>query len=255
MTARSCGFDSHLAHQKRRGMNQPLFDEKDIREIFEPPKSPPTNRTEVEFQPQKIEFEKDSFAVPKLFLKFLGVFILIFVISYTIINAPALVLKMKYFWETDYRNKPWGTETNLNTAAVNESRLIIPKIRVDAPISWNVPEADIVKELENGVAHYKGSALPGELGNVFITGHSSYYLWSPGSYKDVFALLNKLSAGDKIYIQYGGATFTYEVTDQKVVAPDKLDVLEQTPENTLTLMTCVPVGTSLNRLIATAKQI
>lgn len=248
-------------------MNQPFFDEKDIREIFEPdkkpeqkpelppPQRPPISRVEVEFQPQTIEFEKDSFAIPKLFLKFLGVFILIFVISYTIINAPALVLKMKYFWETDYRNQSWETGANLNTANVIESRLIIPKIRVNAPISWNVSEDDIIKNLENGVAHYKGTALPGELGNVFITGHSSYYLWAGGSYKDVFALLNKLSAGDKIYIQYAGATFTYEVTNQKVVAPDKLDVLEQESENTLTLMTCVPIGTSLNRLIVTAKQI
>ncbi len=233
---------------------KPFFNEKDIREIFEPPQSPSRNRVEVEFQPQKIEFDKDSFKIPRLFLKFLGVFILIFVISYTIINAPALVLKMKYFWETDYRNQSWEKDVNLNKA-ITESRLIIPKIRVDAPISWNVPESDIVKELENGVAHYKGTALPGQLGNVFITGHSSYYLWAPGSYKDVFALLNKLSAGDKIYIQYNGATFTYEVTNQQVVSPDKLDVLEQESENTLTLMTCVPIGTSLNRLIVTAKQI
>ncbi|OGD57298.1 hypothetical protein A2V71_00470 [Candidatus Berkelbacteria bacterium RBG_13_40_8] len=246
-------------------MNQPFFDEKDIREIFEPEKpaslsaAPPV---EVEFQPaapltkpQKIEFEKDFLAIPKLILKFFGVFLLIFAISYTIINAPALVLKMKYFWETDYRNQPWGTEANLATLTVNESRLVIPKIRVDAPIIWNVAEANITESLQNGVVHYQGTALPGDLGNVFITGHSSYYLWAPGSYKDVFALLNKLGAGDKIYIQYGGATFTYEVTDQQVVSPDRLDVLSQANENILTLMTCVPVGTSLNRLIVTAKQI
>lgn len=203
-----------------------------------------------------LKFRQDRLVIPKLILKFLGVFVLIFIISYTVINSPALIKKMKFFWDNDFRNKSWGTDNKpIIPAEKNESRLIIPNIKVDAPIIWNVAEDKIIAELQNGVVQYQGTALPGQLGNIFITGHSSYYLWAKGSYKDVFALLNKLSAGDKIYIQYKGATFTYIVRNQKVVEPNDLTVLAPTGENILSLMTCVPIGTSLSRLIITAEQV
>lgn len=203
------------------------------------------------------KLHQDRLVIPKLILRFLGIFVLIFIISYTIINGPALILKMKYFWDNDYRNKSWGSDSQPapGAASKNESRLIIPNIRVNAPIIWNIPEDKIIENLQNGVVQYQGTALPGQPGNVFITGHSSYYLWSAGSYKDIFALLDKLSAGDKIYIQYLGVLFTYRVTNQKVVDPEDLRVLVPTGENVLNLMTCVPIGTNLRRLIVTAEQI
>jgi LPXTG-site transpeptidase (sortase) family protein len=191
----------------------------------------------------------------KLFLRFLGVFILFFAISFTVANAPALILKMRYFWQVDVQHENWGINTVPQVAQNQESRLKIPKIDVDAPIIWNVPEDKIIDTLEDGLAHYEGTALPGQVGNVFITGHSSYYVWAGGSYKEIFALLNKLENGDKIYLSYKGVLFEYEVLGQKVVLPDNISVLDQTNDHTLSLMTCTPVGTNLRRLIITAKQV
>ncbi len=189
-------------------------------------------------------------------LKFATIFVLVFVLTYSLINGTALTKKFKYFWETTYNKK---TAENLQTppplAATSEAKLAIPKISVEAPISWNVDDNNLNQKLLEGVAHYKGTALPGELGNVFITGHSSYYSWVRSSYKDVFALLDKLNVGDKIYIRYGQKTFTYQVASSKVVSPDKLEVLDATGNYTLTLMTCVPIGTNLNRLIVIASQV
>jgi sortase A len=153
------------------------------------------------------------------------------------------------------QHENWGINTVPQVAQNQESRLKIPKIDVDAPIIWNVPEDKIIDTLEDGLAHYEGTALPGQVGNVFITGHSSYYVWAGGSYKEIFALLNKLENGDKIYLSYKGVLFEYEVLGQKVVLPDNISVLDQTNDHTLSLMTCTPVGTNLRRLIITAKQV
>ncbi|AKM82769.1 TPA: class E sortase [Candidatus Berkelbacteria bacterium] len=219
-----------------------------------PPPPPPGALRKVENSfVDKLEFRpKSTF---QTILKFLGTFVLIFIISFTIINGAALIQKMKYFYATDFRNQSWAANATIPTAYLNQSRIIIPKIHVDAPINWNVKEDDILKSLENGVAHYQDTAKPGQIGNIFITGHSSYYIWSKGSYKDVFALLDKLSAGDKIYVQYNGANFIYEVTNAQIVSPNNLTVLNPTNDKTLSLMTCTPVGTNLKRLIITAKQV
>lgn len=196
---------------------------------------------------------KEKHPILKLILKSLGVFLLVFFISFTIINWQALMTKIKYTVNNDYFDKT--TETKNLVVKKTESRLVIPVIGVDAPIIWNVPEADIVKNLENGVAQYEDTALPGHVGNVFITGHSSYYVWANGSYKDVFALLNKLNNGDIIFVYYNGTKFTYKVESEKTVWPDDMTVLQQGNTNTLSLMTCVPIGTNLKRLIVTATQI
>lgn len=189
-------------------------------------------------------------------VKYVIFFVLLFVISFTIINSKSLILQMKYFWATEYQNQDW-TQTKKITAtpAALENHLVIPKIAVDAPITWNVDPENINQPLENGVAQYKGTALPGQNGNVFIFGHSSYYIWAPGNYKEVFALLGKLDVGDKIYIYYQGNKYSYRIISKIVVKPDNVEVLHQnSAEKTLSLMTCVPVGTNLERLIVNAVQ-
>ena len=140
--------------------------------------------------------------------------------------------------------------------APTESRLVIPKIKVNVPIAWPKAgdEESILKALEDGVAHFPGTAMPGQYGNVFLTGHSSYYAWSSGKYKSVFALLDKLEIGDEIIAWHGGQEYNYQIFDKFVVTPDNLDVLNQNlGEKILSLMTCTPIGTNKNRLIYRAK--
>lgn len=145
--------------------------------------------------------------------------------------------------------------------------IIIPKIGKTAPIvemendlALNTLPGEFEKEvqdaLQGGVLHYPGTALPGQYGNTFITGHSSYYFWDPGKYKDVFALLEKLEVGDIYYIYYNQQKYTYKVREKKVVSPDNIEVLNQPKDRKIsTLMTCTPVGTAINRLILVADEI
>jgi LPXTG-site transpeptidase (sortase) family protein len=136
-------------------------------------------------------------------------------------------------------------------------RLTIPALNVDAPINFDngTAEWQIQIALRSGVVHYDTSSMPGKTGNVVIFGHSSGQPWAPGDYKFVFTLLDKLKVGDKIYLDYLGTRYTYEMKSSVVVTPSDVGVLKSGNDHELTLITCTPVGTSKNRLVVHAEQI
>ncbi len=139
--------------------------------------------------------------------------------------------------------------------SLGDNQLTIPKINVFAPVIWDssFEEQIMLENLQKGVAHYGGTDLPNPLtGNVFITGHSSYYWWDSGQYKTVFALLDQLKSGDQVALTYQQQVYVYQVYESLVVKPSQVDVLDTTERPILSLMTCTPVGTSLNRLIVRA---
>ncbi len=139
-----------------------------------------------------------------------------------------------------------------------EPLMTIPKINVSAPVVYptstaNSPNYD--PELENGIVHYPNTAVPGQIGNIVLFGHSSNDWWQPGNYKFVFVLLDKLVAGDTFSMNYNSKRYIYQVMNSKVVEATDLSVLTPSSEPIVTLITCWPTGTSLKRLIVTAKQI
>ena len=140
-----------------------------------------------------------------------------------------------------------------------ESKVIIPKINVDVPVVYDIGTNDekaIQAGLESGVVHYPGTAVPGQNGNVVVVGHSSNNLLNKGKYKFAFVLLNRLQVGDTITMQYGGKRYVYKVYESVIVKPTDVGVLGPTDKTaTLTLITCDPPGTSINRLVIKAEQI
>ncbi len=148
-----------------------------------------------------------------------------------------------------------------------ENRLIIPKLGLNIPLAtpsydallredWVQVEKDIQEALTMGVVHYPGTAKPGQAGNFFVTGHSSYYPWAQGKYKTVFARLPELVIGDEYWIYYGGDKHRYIVRSKKEVKPSDVSVLDQPIDRRIaTLMTCTPIGTTLRRLVVSAEEI
>lgn len=142
-----------------------------------------------------------------------------------------------------------------------DPRLIIPKINVDVPVIYGVgnDEASQMKAMEKGVAHFSipgANSHPGQVGNTVLSGHSSNDLFDSGDYKFIFAQLEKLQKGDNIYVNYKSKRYTYTVTKKEVVKPTQVDKLVYaTKKPVLTLITCTPLGTALNRLLVTAEQI
>lgn len=150
----------------------------------------------------------------------------------------------------------------LTTTAVSpEPKLIIPKINVDVPVNYDVtPDYDSqMKAMENGVAWFGipgANSKPGQVGNTVLSGHSSNDIIDPGAYKFIFAQLERLAKGDAIYANYNGIRYTYVITNTEVVKPTEVSkLIYPTDKPVMTLITCTPLGTSLNRLLVTAEQV
>jgi len=228
------------------------------------------------YYPIRLETKKHSKVWGRIF-KFLGRFslalLLMFSLIYAVINAPVIYNKIRYSLnhkdqkpnksvEAAVISLPKVTATSTPTPSpdqtiVQDGYLLIPKLEVNAPIVYmqSMDENAVLADLKSGVGHYPGTANPGQIGNVVITGHSSFYWWDDGQYNQVFALLENLAVGDKIYIGYGGKRYIYQVSESKVINPEDVQVLAQTNDSRLSLITCVPVGTNLQRLVVTAMQI
>jgi len=134
--------------------------------------------------------------------------------------------------------------------------LLVPSLGIEALVIADdaaANEKEYFKALENGVAQLKGSSKPGDGSNIFIFGHSSYYWYKPGDYKTIFKNLEDIKIGDEIILWYGNMKYVYIVTEKKVVDPEEVDVLELTKEEQVSLMTCVPPGTTWHRLIVVGK--
>jgi LPXTG-site transpeptidase (sortase) family protein len=145
----------------------------------------------------------------------------------------------------------------INIPQITDNSISIPILNLSAPVSWRINNTskEVSSSLEKGVIQVNGTALPGEKGNVYITGHSSNYVWTTGDYKSIFSVISRLAAGDLVYINYGGTTYIYKVYDQKIVAKDDLSIMQKTSDSKLSLVTCWPLGTSLKRMVVLANQI
>ncbi len=129
------------------------------------------------------------------------------------------------------------------------TRLRIPKLRVNVI----VVEGITGNALRAGAGHYPDTPLPGDFGNVAIAGHRT-------GFGEPFRHLERLRPGDQIILVAPTGTFTYEVVqpfdghgNPWITLPTDLSVKLPTPEPSLTLTTCDPPHTSLNRLIVRAK--
>lgn len=142
-----------------------------------------------------------------------------------------------------------------------DPKLIIPKINVNVPVIYNVSNeySAQMDAMSKGVMHFSipgASSVPGQIGNTVVAGHSSNDILDVGDYKFIFAQNDKLENGDTIYMNYQGVRYTYTVTKKEVVLPTDVSALTyKTDKPILTLITCVPLGTSLKRLLVTAEQV
>ncbi len=166
---------------------------------------------------------------------------------------------------TKYNFRKITKITNKNHTHLNieitpyENRLVIPQIWKNVPIvevkqksvnSAKELENIFMKELEDGVVRYPGSTKPGRPGNTFIFGHSSNYPWIKWDYNEVFANLNKLKYWDKVIVYYNQNKYVYKIKEKRVISPWETKILKRNKnKDELTLMTCWPVWTTLNRLI------
>ena len=157
---------------------------------------------------------------------------------------------------TDYRRPsswfPLAPELPPRSSKITHYTLSIPKLKIEEAVV-EIGGENIMESL----VQYSGTALPGQYGNPVIFGHSSLpQFFNVENYKTIFATLPTLEEGDEVLIDFDGVQYRYQVIKMIEVDPTDISVLAQYYDSQyLTLVTCVPPGTYLRRLVIRAKLI
>ncbi len=167
---------------------------------------------------------------------------------------PVLKVELRYQIITK-TNSQQKEITPVNT----DFAIVIPKIAANAKVIQDVnpnDEKEYQYQLSKGVAHAKGTAYPGENGNIFLFAHSSLNWYLANRYNSIFYLLNKLENITLILLYYKNKKYLYKVFDKKIVNAQEISYLtNKSNSKTVTLMTCWPPGTTFRRLIILGKLI
>lgn len=141
-------------------------------------------------------------------------------------------------------------KNNLVSPLYREFKLTLPKLEL-----YDIQVLVNSNAFDETLAHLPGTSLPGEKGNVFISGHSSILPNLERKQKAYFAKLSDVKKGDKVLLEALGQRFTYEVQGFRIVDPQDISVIQPPDEGGryLTLMTCVPPGFNTKRLVVLAK--
>ncbi len=132
-------------------------------------------------------------------------------------------------------------------SAVRPRHINMPRIDVDTAVvltgfsygEWDVPRYT--------AAHYWPIAgYPGTVGNIVIAGHVGYR-------GIIFSRLPEARIGDAVIVAVGDQKQRYVVREVLTLLPHETWVMEPTAAETLTLITCVPIGVYTHRLIVRAE--
>jgi sortase A len=98
-----------------------------------------------------------------------------------------------------------------------------------------------------GPGHYPTTAMPGQVGNVGVAAHNTYWI-----------AFGVLKPGDLVILETRYGSFTYRIYDSLIVSPTDTHVLAPTTDHRLTLTTCWPLwagALATKRLVFQAEQI
>ncbi len=120
-------------------------------------------------------------------------------------------------------------------------RIQIPDIDLDAP----VVQGDGDEQLKKGVGQNVYGVNPGENGNLILSAHNDVY-------GEIFRHLDKLEPGDQIIVYTSLRAYVYVVEQTQIVEPSRVDVMAQTREPIVTLISCYPYMKDNMRIVVTA---
>ena len=121
-------------------------------------------------------------------------------------------------------------------------RLEIPALSGDYPIV----QGDDWEQLKKGIGQYAGSGQPGRAGNVVLSGHNDIY-------GEPFRYLDRLQVGDEIIVSTERQSYTYVVSEVRVVDPTDVWVMAPTDAAQVTLISCYPYRVNTKRIVVFAQ--
>ena len=116
-----------------------------------------------------------------------------------------------------------------------------------------VVEGTGTEELKEGIGHYEGTAVPGQVGNLALAGHRV-------TYGKPFHLIADLRPGDAVVVATATQWFTYRVASSQVVSPKQVSVIAPVPDQPgasptqawLTMTACHPMHSARERYVVHA---
>lgn len=121
------------------------------------------------------------------------------------------------------------------------TRLQINDISVDAP----VVQGDGWEQLKKGVGQHVGSPNPGQKGNIVLSAHNDVF-------GEIFRDLDRLKPGNEIIISTSQQSYVYIVRQTQIVEPTRVEVMAQSAEPVLTLISCYPYMVDNQRIVVSA---
>jgi sortase A len=135
--------------------------------------------------------------------------------------------------------------------AVQFAVMYVPRFGEDyvRSVSEGVGTVDVLNK--NGIGHYPGTQMPGEIGNFAVAAHRT-------THGAPFKQLATLQVGDKIYVQTQDGYYTYDFRGLEYVRPTGVSVLDPVPEQAgvaptdrvLTMTSCNPEFSASERIVA-----
>lgn len=138
-----------------------------------------------------------------------------------------------------------GVESDNLAAPPAQNTLVVPGIQVDETV---LEGADIGVLGDGGVWRRPKTSTPDQGGNTVMVAHRFSY-----SDPSTFFHLDKMTQNDVFVVWWEGEEYLYEVFDVVEVPATAIEIEGPTEEPILTLYTCTPVWTALNRLVVKAR--
>ncbi|MCU1505616.1 MAG: class sortase [Microbacteriaceae bacterium] len=131
--------------------------------------------------------------------------------------------------------------------------MYVPRFGADyaRSVSEGVGTTDVLDK--NGIGHYPGTQMPGQVGNFAVAAHRT-------THGAPFKQLATLQVGDKIYLQTADGYYTYDFRGLEYVRPTGVGVLDAVPQSprvaatdrVMTMTSCNPMLSAAERIIAYA---
>jgi sortase A len=122
--------------------------------------------------------------------------------------------------------------------------LLIPRLGIQVVIRQGTTS----RWLALGPGHYPATSLPGQPGTVAIAGHRV-------THTHPFLQINRIRIGDRIRVITRSGRFIYRVTQERIVLPSAVWVLQPRSFQQLVLTACHPPGSARFRFVVFARRV
>ena len=154
----------------------------------------------------------------------------------------------------DFGGSPAPSRSTPAPVPLGTAFAIVRIPRLGADYARPVLEGTTRDILQEGLGHYRETAMPGVVGNFAIAGHRT-------TYGRPLHDIDRLSPGDRIVVETRTTYSVYAVKRHVIVPPSRVDVLSPVPEEvgakatvgTLTMTACHPKYSAAQRYVVFAE--